>query len=108
MAEAAKPKHEEGQVQPTPTQEENDLAAVGQSVVEKEHDGSPEPPPPDPPKTDEMPGDAEPKQADIDRAAHGLTEAPKAAAKLKPTLALAPAHPAAPAHPVAPAPAPKP
>ena len=28
--------------QPTPTQEENDLARVGQSVVDKEPDGSPE------------------------------------------------------------------
>jgi len=29
---------------PTPSQEENDLAAVGQTVIEKDHDGSPTPP----------------------------------------------------------------
>ena len=35
---------------PTPTQEENDLAAVGEHVMEKEPDGSPlEQPPPEPP-----------------------------------------------------------
>ena len=53
-------------VKPTPTQEENDLAAMGEHVPVKEFDGSeldtaarppeePEPPPPDP--------DAEPKDA---------------------------------------------
>ena len=28
---------------PTPTQEENDLAAVGMNVIDKDHDGSPSP-----------------------------------------------------------------
>jgi hypothetical protein len=33
-------------VKPTPSQEENDLAAMGQNVTEKEHDGSPPEEPP--------------------------------------------------------------
>jgi hypothetical protein len=32
-----------GATKPTPTQEENDLAAMGVHVLEHEHDGSPEP-----------------------------------------------------------------
>lgn len=34
-------KHEGGEVQPTPTQEENDLAMMGMHVDDKEPDGSP-------------------------------------------------------------------
>jgi len=36
--------------QPTPTQEENDLAAVGQTVIDKEPDGS------EPPDAEPKPG----------------------------------------------------
>lgn len=36
----AKAKHEEGQVQPTPTQDELDRAAMGEHVIDKEPDGS--------------------------------------------------------------------
>ena len=54
-------KHEPGQVQPTPTQEEVELAAIGQNPIEKEHDGSaddphhPPPPDPDPPDPPDPP-----------------------------------------------------
>jgi hypothetical protein len=38
-------------IKPTPTQDENDRAAMGEHVIDKEADGSPEQPPPDaPPK----------------------------------------------------------
>jgi hypothetical protein len=51
----AKAKHEEGQIQPTPTQDELDRAMMGEHVIDKEHDGSEiQNPPPEPPPPDEL------------------------------------------------------
>ena len=59
-------KHEEGQVQPTPTQEELDRAMMGEHVIDKEHDGSEiqNPLPPDPPP--EPPAAAEGKKKQVE------------------------------------------
>lgn len=61
-------------VRPTPSQDENDAAAVGQVVVEKEPDGSPPQdmttppvvPPVDPPPVDPPPVDPPPPEEIID------------------------------------------
>jgi hypothetical protein len=60
------------EVKPTPTQEENDLAALGANVIDKESDGSPEEsspgppagrkPPEQPPQEQEAEQELEPRQ----------------------------------------------
>ena len=63
-----KPQARDGEifVKPTPTQEENDLAAMGQTVLNKEPDGSPAPEPqpePDPEPEPKAPPAEPPKSA---------------------------------------------
>lgn len=62
--------HAAGEVQPTPTQEECDRAALGDVVLEKESDGSPEQPP--------QPVEPQPVGADATRRRQASAQSPGA------------------------------